>query len=216
MYNKVLPGGTATALQILSTCKPLRDAYLAGGTAIALQLGHRISRDLDFFTSTSFDKHGLLANLQELGLEEDEVHEQTVIGTFQGIHFSYFFLRYPLLFDPLSFAGMRIADLRDCAVMKFEAIGGRVTRRGFIDLHAIMHARALTIPDLLSLHERKYRSSHGIRLHALRGLTYSADADDEQDRPLELLTSIDWEEVKRFFSTEVERTSRELFTPPSP
>ncbi len=63
MHEKVLPGGTAQALQKLGESGVLGQAYLAGGTAVALQLGHRISRDLDFFTQEPFEEQSLLGKL---------------------------------------------------------------------------------------------------------------------------------------------------------
>lgn len=210
MHEKILPGGTALALRKLGKSGALARAYLAGGTAIALQLGHRISHDLDFFTPVEFPEESTIAALEALGLRTEERHRQTIIGTFEDVHFSYFLLPYPLLFDPILHENLRIAHLDDCAAMKFEAIGSRGTQRDFVDLHAIMIHRQLTIPDLLEMHQKKYGDKHNTRAHNVRSLTYFAEAETEQARPLELLQPIDWEEVKEFFRREVEKTAREL------
>lgn len=210
MYEKALPGGTALALRKLGKSNALSTAYLAGGTAVALHLGHRISHDLDFFTPVEFPEETTIATLETLGLRTEERHQQTIIGTFEGVHFSYFLLPYPLLFTPTFYESLRIAHLDDCAVMKFEAIGSRGTQRDFIDLHAIMVHRRLTVPNLLDMHRKKYGDKHNTRAHNVRSLTYFAEAEAEQARPLELLQPIEWEEVKTFFRREVERAAKEL------
>ena len=110
MYENVLPGGTALALRKLGKSGILAPAYLAGGTAVALHLGHRISRDLDFFTPKEFPEETTMAGLEALGLQTEERHRQTILGTLEGVHFSYFLLPYPLLFDSVLYEGLHIAD----------------------------------------------------------------------------------------------------------
>lgn len=210
MYDKVLPGGTATTLRKIAENGLLAQAYLAGGTAVALHLGHRISRDLDFFTPERFQEDRVIADLEELGLVTEERHEQTVLGMIEGVHFSYFLLPYPLIEEPSLYQGIRIAGLQDCAVMKFEAIGRRGAQRDFIDLFTILQDRKITLFALLDLHKKKYGDRHNTRMHNFHSLTYFAEAEAAQDRPLELLQPIDWEEVKAFFRREVEKTAREL------
>lgn len=210
MHEKVLPGGTATVLETIGKSGLLSQAYLAGGTAMALQLGHRISRDLDFFTPEPFEEKDLAAELEEMGLQTEDVRWRTVIGMFDDVHFSCFYLPYPLIFEPIEYLGVRVADLRDCAIMKFEAIGRRGTQRDFVDLHAIMNTQNVSISDLIDMHKKRYGEKHNTRVHNFRSLTYFVEAEAEQDRPLEPLVPINWEEIKAFFRKEVEKTSREL------
>jgi len=65
MFTKAISTETKTALALLGKSNLLKDAYLAGGTALALQLGHRLSFDLDFFTSTEFDSLETATKLQK-------------------------------------------------------------------------------------------------------------------------------------------------------
>jgi len=53
MFEQVLPGNTKAILALLGKNKSIQKAYLGGGTALALQLGHPLSYDLDFFTEDS-------------------------------------------------------------------------------------------------------------------------------------------------------------------
>lgn len=210
MHTNVLPGTTATGLRKLGAIQLLKQAYLAGGTAVALQLGHRISHDLDFFTDQPFDERIVASLLEEQGLTDVELDRQTILGNFEDVSFSYFYYKYPLLAPVHTFEGIHIVDLLDSAGMKIDAISSRGIRRDFIDLYAIMRARSLSLKDVIVLYRKKYDMQPGMVIHALRSLVYFDDAEGEQDRPLELLQPIDWEQVKKFFREEVERASRSL------
>jgi len=56
MFEETITKNAKRALEILSKSGIIKNAYLAGGTALALQFGHRISVDLDFFTDKKFDE----------------------------------------------------------------------------------------------------------------------------------------------------------------
>lgn len=60
-------GNTKETLAVLGKSRLMDNAYLAGGTACALQLGHRISVDLDFFTAKEFDAKDLIKSLKKIG-----------------------------------------------------------------------------------------------------------------------------------------------------
>ncbi len=72
MFEQTLTKRTKENLAILGGSKILEDAYLAGGTAVALQLGHRISIDLDFFTVKDFVPKIFSAKLSKLGVFNEE------------------------------------------------------------------------------------------------------------------------------------------------
>ena len=63
MFNQAILPDTFRAIQLVSKIPFMRNAYLAGGTALALQLGHRISVDLDFLTLKEFDEDALSTQL---------------------------------------------------------------------------------------------------------------------------------------------------------
>jgi len=73
--------------------------YLAGGTALALLLGHRISIDLDFFSENAFSVSSLVLQLNTLGnLKIEDQSENTFNGSLDGVKISFFYYPYPLLF----------------------------------------------------------------------------------------------------------------------
>ena len=106
---------------------------------------------------------------------------------------------YPLLFPLDDFEGIDIADPRDIACMKINAISGRGVRRDFIDLYTIAQTHGLS--ELLELFDRKHEGIKFSRIHILKALTHFEDA--EKDASPELLVDLDWDEVKRFLETQV-------------
>jgi len=211
-HPEILPGTTATKLEELAAFESIQNTYLAGGTAIALQLGHRISRDLDFFTPIAFDENELALKLEEKGMRTESTKWRTVIGSFADVQFTCFYLPYPLLFDPEEYRGIRVANLRDCAAMKLEAIAGRATKRDYIDLSMIMKHDNIELPALLDMHMRKYQPQRDTAAEALRSLTYFDDVEtrETEERPLEMLVPIAWEEVKTFFLQQVSENRKYL------
>ena len=181
--------------------------YLAGGTACSLYFGHRFSFDLDFFTTKPFDPKIITQNLRPLGkLAVDQDNEGTFLGKLNTIKISFFIYPYPLLFKPDTYQHIAIADIRDIACMKIDAIGSRGTKRDFIDLFFI--CRQHTLLDLFSLFRKKYKEVDYNLFHLVKSLSYFVSAE-EDDMP-QMIEKISWEEVKAFFETETKRLSKKL------
>ena len=172
--------------------------YLAGGTGLALRLGHRRSVDFDFFSEESFDEEALLAVLREQSPKVLSRAPSTLHLLLLEIKVSFISYPYPLLFPADRFSGVEVADARDIACMKLSAVASRGTRRDFVDLYVA--AKEYSLRELLSLFVRKYAGVEYSRLHLLKSLTYFDDA--EADPPLDMLTEISWDEVKDFFTRE--------------
>ena len=171
-------------------------AYLAGGTGLALHFGHRRSVDLDFFVSEAFDEDRLLQRIRPMpGVVVVARAPQTLHLTIQSTRVSFLGYAYPLLFPPVPFLDVPVADPRDIACMKITAIASRGTKRDFIDLYAACERFGLV--HLLDLFARKYAQTSYNKLHILKSLTYFADA--EKDPMPHMLVPLDWREVKRFF-----------------
>ena len=210
MYDAVLPAGTRAVFERLTQSGVLGSAYLAGGTNIALQLGHRISRDLDFFITQKFDERILSQRLEEQGFTPESIEWQTIDGFFDEVKFSYFFYPYPLLFEPIMYGVVPLADLRDVAAMKVEAIASRGTRRDFIDMFVMVREKGWQMTDLFAWYQKKYGGTRNTILHALKSLAYFDDADADET-PLVLLRPIDWTEVKKYFQDVVNQYAQDAF-----
>lgn len=209
MFTTAVSQDTKRALAILGQSKLLTDAYLAGGTAAALHLGHRFSFDLDFFTHVEFPTKAIVAKLKELpGFQFTRTVKWTILGEFLGVKFSYFYYPYPLIGKASKLSNIAIASLEDIAAMKIVAIGDRGKKRDFIDLYVICHKK-IPLTKVLRLYDKKYGKLANNFYHITKSLSFFSDAEND-DMP-QMIEKVSWEEVKAFFQEEVKRLSRKIF-----
>lgn len=211
MFEEVISPTTKKSLERVSSLPIFQSAYLAGGTALALQLGHRYSHDLDFFSPEEFDEQNAIqqiANaLPDFSLERQEW--RTILGFVGDIRFSLFFYQYPLLFPAREFYGIVIADAKDIAAMKIAALAGRGTKRDFIDLYVILQEKHLvSLEDILELYDKKFGKLAQNNVHIIKSLGYFESADSEA-MP-QMIKEISWEEVKKFFFREQQRIASKM------
>lgn len=190
-----------------------RDFYLAGGTGLALHLGHRVSVDFDWFSSTnalaSADRDALLEKLkaEDADLTVVVSQDRTLTVRWRGVSVSFFSYRYPLLGPIVTIAGLPVAATIDIAAMKLAAIIGRGSKKDFVDLYCLLEERPLGA--WLDEASRKFGDHRDFYATALRALAYFADADPEA-MP-EMRRQVDWETVKARFVAEVRRLGRQHF-----
>lgn len=211
MFEEVLPKDTKSALAILGESSLLKEAYLAGGTALALHIGHRISVDFDFFTKKEFDENHLVQKLTELPLNFrlEKIDAGTVLGYLGKTKFSLFFYKYPLLTKAHKFLNLNILDVKDIAPMKLSAISDRGTKRDFVDLYFIIAVEKLfTLQGVLDLYDRKFKILKQNKVHILKSLVYFDDAD-KQLMP-RMLKEVNWSKVKNFFELETKHLIKKL------
>ena len=203
MFTKTLSKNTEKALALLGNSHLLDKAYLAGGTACALHIGHRISIDLDFFTPQEFNAQELIQALSKFGkFELDQQSWGTVLGLFASVKFSIFVYQYPVLFPTHSFEGVQVLDLRDIAAMKIDAINTRGIKRDFVDLYFICQ-QSIALKDALSYYGKKYGTLASNRLHIQKSLAYFVDAEITQ-MP-KMLNRITWKKIKSYFEHETKK-----------
>lgn len=203
MFTETLFGNTEKALAILGKSHLLDNAYLAGGTACALQIGHRISVDLDFFTPQEFDAKELVRALKNIGkFKLDRQSWGTILGEFEKIKFSIFVYKFPVLGPFKSLSGINILDLRDIAAMKIDAISTRGIKRDFIDLYFICQ-KGISLKEVLSLYDRKYGTLASNIVHIQKSLVYFVDA--EMTTVPKMLKEVAWEDVKKYFEDGVKK-----------
>ncbi|HIE38204.1 MAG TPA: hypothetical protein EYH30_01210 [Anaerolineales bacterium] len=215
MFDRVLSPATRKNLALVARTPLAERFYLAGGTAVALHLGHRRSYDLDFFTpEREFPTDLPRRELGPLG-ELAVLHEGagTFVGTLNGGQVSFFIYPYPLLQSFLQFGGVQVADLPDLAAMKLEAISSRGTKRDFVDLYQICQT-VFPLVEVFRHFERKYAGVRYSMFHLLKNLAYFDDAGP--DPMPEMLIPLDWEEVKQFFEGEVRRLMKALISNEQP
>lgn len=171
--------------------------YLAGGTALALQLGHRTSVDFDFYSQPHFESADLYKQIESVFSKEIErtlMEEDTLFCTVKGVELSFFYYEYPLV-RPLEEAeGVLIAGVEDIAAMKLVAIIQRPAKRDYIDVAFLL--KRLKLKEMFSLVEDKYPQFN--RYLALRALSYFDDVEDKDSkRAIRVFDkSFSWEKAK--------------------
>ena len=193
--REILPRGTAEAWATIIPAVP-ECAYLAGGTALAVHLKHRISRDLDFFTEREFDVDQLAAQLSELGSFAPTL---MATGTLNGI-----FDRTKIQFleassqrnveAPAVLAGIRIASIPDLMATKLKVIGDRGALRDYFDIMTIEQQTDISVENGLELFIHRYQPKvpDAAIAHLLRGLGYMDDVVDDPGLPVPRKTIEDY------------------------
>lgn len=201
-HRKVIPASTETTLAAFRDAQLLDHFYLAGGTGLALQYGHRLSLDLDFFAHDHFDEEALLQRVQAIaGFALVAKAPYTLHATVQETKVSFLGYAYPVLYPTNPFLDVAVADPRDIACMKVSAIASRGTKRDFVDLY--VSAERYGLKEILQFFDRKYAQTHYSKLHILKSLTFFSDA--EKDPMPHMLVTLDWDTVKQCFLREAPR-----------
>ncbi len=207
MYTNGIDPQTLATMKTLAGVAFVSKYYLAGGTALALYLGHRVSYDLDFFSQSPASPEEIRNQLVKDNQLEIFQNDQ---GTFNGIlaatKLSFFVYPYSLIEPLAQFENVKVASLADITCMKLEALASRGVKRDFIDMYFLLQDRSLQ--SALDLFQKKYAQQNISLSHILKSLVYFEDADPE---PMpNMLVPADWETIKTFFRTEVKDLFKQL------
>lgn len=183
---------TLELLKAISAQPEVKELRLVGGTALALQYGHRQSVDLDFFGKLPEDKDELIDVVRRVGdvtvLNRSKIILQMVVNQVKVDFVDY--SRYPWIDEPILGDGFVLASDKDIAAMKINAIMGRGTRKDFIDLYVLLQHYSLT--QIMDFYRQKYPEFSEYR--ALLSMTYFDDAE-MQDMPL-MFIKTPWDSMK--------------------
>ena len=183
------------------------DLYLAGGTALALQLGHRKSVDFDFYSPKPLDERNLEIQLVSSIPHITVTHRAagTLIAQAGSVDLSFFYYPYSLLLPLVRTEYFDLASVEDIAAMKIIAVTQRGVRRDFLDLFMMCQKEGLE--QILTWTKKKYPQFDSYM--ALKALTFFQDADkDESGRGMDLKPKVAWKKVRAFFEKEVLLLSR--------
>lgn len=211
-HFETLPRATKRALDFLSEQKWLRTSkwYLAGGTALALQSGHRMSVDLDFFTKQKdFDNSELLENF--IGNKNWQItlnRKNTIYGKLLGAKIS--FIAYPFFVpnqEMLRYSAVKILKPIDIAVMKIIAVSQRGRKRDFFDLYWCAKNLEPLEKTVIRLKMQYPSVAHDYH-HILKSLVYFEDAESDPAPVINFKAS--WPEVKKYFRKEIKAITKEI------
>lgn len=186
---------TSVALDLLRSIQSnphFSEVRLVGGTALALQIGHRRSIDLDFFGPIALPAPDLELELRTYGNVSRRRAGRRIQGFMvNGVQIDFVDYPYPWLALPLTKEGVRLATCPDIAAMKLAAITNRGSRKDFVDFFFLL-AR-FSLPEMLEFYREKF--ADGALLPVLKSLVYFDDA--EEDPMPEMLRACTWPEVKQ-------------------
>lgn len=184
--------------------------YLAGGTALALQVGHRQSVDLDFFLpQANFETMSLERSLIATGKWKTSFQQKgTIYGILAGAKVS--FIAYPFFkpsLEKIHCGNVTLLSPSDIAAMKIIAISQRGRKRDFIDLYWYCNNKEQLFEVIKRAVERYPGQEDNIN-HILRSLVYFVDA--EEDPMPKIFFDATWKEIKKYFQQEIPRITKEF------
>ena len=177
----------------------LSNFFLVGGTALSLQIGHRISVDLDLFTQQDFDTKKTL-NILNTIFEIQNYTENTDTLNFNIkfpeksdniIKIDLIKYSYPLINPIIYVDDIRLLSVQDIIPMKLSAIAGRGSKKDFYDIYYLL--KNYTFMQMFGYFEKKFPNAN--KFHVLKSLEYFADAELEPDP--KTLEKSDWKKIKQ-------------------
>ena len=198
LYLETVESSTLELLKKLQRLPVLEQTRLVGGTALALQLGHRKSIDLDFFGTVDCEAEYLresIAGMASLNNLKESPHIHIYIV--DGIKVDIVNYKYPWLDDVVLEQGLRLASVSDIAAMKITAIIGRGTKKDFIDIAFLLHH--FSLEEILHFYAAKYNDSSVFM--AMKSLAYFDDA--EADPMPDMFVNQSWQQVKAYILSKI-------------
>lgn len=175
------------------------NVVLAGGTGLALHLGHRVSHDLDFFTARHLSVDSLISDIKKTGLSFQLISESegTFIVEIEGVKVAFLGYEYAFLEPTVEYQGINIAGILDIASMKVIAVSQRGTKRDFVDLFVIL--QSYPFHKIAEHMVRRFGKERINPVHVGKSLTYFSDADSNPEPLYPKGKSLKWDTVKKFF-----------------
>jgi predicted nucleotidyltransferase component of viral defense system len=192
---------TFALLESLSAKEYLSGFALAGGTSLALQIGHRKSIDIDFFAFENADMNEISIYLEN-DYADIAIRRTTKVFIFCNINnVKSDFVNHSnhhLIAPLITIDGIRMYSKEDIAAMKLNAICGRGVKKDFYDVYFLL--QIFSLKEMLVFYDLKFKNDNGWMV--LKSLEYFEDADNNE--PPELITaSPSWNEIKKFITKKV-------------
>jgi predicted nucleotidyltransferase component of viral defense system len=200
LFTKTVAPNTLELLKELMKKPYLKPFVLVGGTGLSLQLGHRISVDLDLFANEDFNTTELKKQLQTDFNSFNTVFERnnSLICEIDGIKTDIIRFKYGFNHSIIVEQGIRIANIKDIAPMKLDALSARGKKKDFYDLYFLIKAIPLT--QILDLYKGMY--NHTTIFHVIKSINYFVDAEKDPD-PIVFQKNLTWQKVKEGIVREI-------------
>jgi len=190
----IISPDTFRLIQQLQQLPELKEFYLVGGTALALQLGHRNSIDIDLFSQNDFNAEEIEEIITPtFSFKATLSKRNTVLAVINNIKTDFIKHAYPLILPPITEEGITFFSKQDITAMKLHAIiqsGKRL--KDFIDIYFLL--QHFSLKQMLNFFARKYTYTNP--MVALKAVNFFDDIDENIDPP-KLLKPLPLKEIKR-------------------
>lgn len=175
------------------------DFNLVGGTSLSLQIGHRLSIDIDMFGNAEIDEIEFINELSKFGkVIIIKKSKNILITSIDGIKVDFVNYKYPLLESIIVEKNIRLVSKKDIAAMKLNAVSGRGSKKDFIDLFFLL--KDFELKEMLTFYDEKFKD--GSSFMVLKSLSYFEDANKEE-API-MLVKNSWEKIKEKIINELD------------
>lgn len=189
--------------EILPELKPFYEFYLVGGTALALQIGHRVSVDLDLFTSDDLPRdlwHRINRIFKCFHINRIVNTSEQLSVVVGKVKIDFVSHKFPFVFKPKQYRGVKIASPAEIALMKAFTLSFRGTNKDYIDLYFLIKGGHISLKKIAELGKKKYKDEFNFNLF-LQQLLWLEDLKIEK---LEFLKEkVSEEQVRQFFKKEI-------------
>lgn len=207
MHPEVLPKGGG---ELLPKFAKFSGYYLVGGTALALQIGHRISVDFDLFCNKEIDKRLFLRVKRVFSghttkLLVSNADELTLF--IDGIKVTFFNYQYEPRLELLRYEGVGMLHKKEIAASKAFTIGKRGAYKDYVDLYFLLSGGHTTLREIIALANKKYKDDFNDRLF-LEQLVYLDDVPEAEI--MFLAPPVDAKRLLAFFESEIVKWKKEF------
>lgn len=202
MHHEAL---TSDTKKLWPQLKHFPEFILAGGTALALAIGHRLSADFDFFSEGEIAAE-LLETVERVFAD---YAVRTILNTPEQLtvavddtKLTFLTYRFPLVSPPIEYQGVRLMAIGDIAATKAFALGRRATLKDYVDLYFIVGRKHCSLKEIVTFAQKKYGDLFDPRLF-FEQLVYLGDVPDEKIQFLK--TAVDKTTIEKFFENEIKK-----------
>ncbi len=194
------------AKAIFLKLKNFSDFYLAGGTALALQIGRRISVDFDLFSDKEIPEN-FLDKVKKYFIENSlsvSVNNHDELTVFiDEIKITFLKYPFPVLFELVDYKEVKLLDIREIAATKAYTIGRRGSYKDYVDLYFVVSEKYISLEEIIDICEKKYGNDFNSRLF-LEQLIYLEDIEDTEIIFLQDV-ELDKKTIQTFFEKEIKK-----------
>lgn len=189
--------------KVFKELKHFPQFYLGGGTALALQIGHRMSDDFDLFSEKD-NPNDLLEQVEKI-FKNSKVdiitnHSEQLSVIIDQIKVDFVRYPFPLILDLIKYKETKIIKVSEIAAMKAYTIGRRASYKDYVDLYFILSEKQIFLPEIIKISRKKFKEQFDPRLF-LEQLIYLEDVNEE---PIKFLKEkVGKKGLEDFFQNEI-------------